>query len=367
MTVTADGESVPPMDRLAPLDDTVPDEGALAERLSRPDHSLVRLLADLPGDIVVLGAGGKMGPSLSIMARRALDAAGDAGARRRVIAVSRFGGSREGNEALRALREASVETISADLTDRRSVAALPDAANVIYMAGQKFGTRGQPTLTWAMNCYLPALCAERYAGTRAVVFSTGNIYPLMPVRGGGATEATVPAPLGDYAMSCLGRERLWEYLADRGDTRLAVIRLNYANALTYGVLTDIARRVWSGEAVDVTMGEVNVIWQGDANRLSLSALARASTPPFVVNVTGTETLSVRALAHELGRRLNRAPVIAGRESPDALISDTTLMRDELGVPHVPIGTILDWTALWVRRGMPLLGRATSFEVRDGLF
>ena len=260
MTVTADGESGPPMDRLAPLDDTVPDEGALAERLSRPDHSLVRLLADLPGDIVVLGAGGKMGPSLSIMARRALDAAGDAGARRRVIAVSRFGGSREGNEALRALREASVETISADLTDRRSVAALPDAANVIYMAGQKFGTRDQPTLTWAMNCYLPALCAERYAGGRAVVFSTGNVYPLMPTQGSGANELTVPAPLGEYAMSCLGRERMWEYLADRGDTKLAVIRLNYANALTYGVLTDIARRVWSGEAVDVTMGAVNVIY-----------------------------------------------------------------------------------------------------------
>ncbi len=367
MTVIDDGENVPPVDRVAPLDDTVPDEGALAERLSRPDDSLVRLLADLPGDIIVLGAGGKMGPSLSIMARRALDLAGNTGSRRRVIAVSRFGGSPEGTAGLRSLREAGVETIRADLTDRRVVAALPDAANVIYMAGQKFGTRDQPTLTWAMNCYLPALCAERYAGTRAVVFSTGNVYPLMPTQGSGANELTVPAPLGEYAMSCLGRERMWEYLADRGDTKLAVIRLNYANALTYGVVTDIARRVWSGEAVGVTMGAVNVIWQGDANRLSLCALARASTMPLVVNVTGPETLSVRALAHELGRRLDRTPVIAGREAPDALISDTTLMRDQLGVPHVPVGTLLDWTALWVRRGMPLLGRPTSFEVRDGLF
>ncbi len=364
-------EIPPPLDRLASydgtLDDSVPDEAALAERLARPDDSLVRILSDLPGDIIVLGAGGKMGPSLAIMARRALDDAGYDGTKRRVIAVSRFGGPEGHDAVLHTLREAGVETISADLTDRHSVAALPDAANVIYMAGQKFGTRDQPTLTWAMNCYLPALCAERYAGTRAVVFSTGNVYPLMPVRGSGASESTPTAPLGEYAMSCLGRERIWEYLAARGGTRLAVIRLNYANALTYGVLTDIARRIWVGEAVDVTMGAVNLIWQGDANLLSLSALARASESPFVVNVTGTETLSVRALAHELGRRLDRAPVIAGREAPDALLSDTTLMRETLGVPRVPIGTLLDWTALWVRRGMPLLGRPTSFEVRNGLF
>ncbi|MHB1223205.1 MAG: NAD-dependent epimerase/dehydratase family protein [Gemmatimonadaceae bacterium] len=342
-------------------------ETALADWLSRPDPALVRLLAGVPGDIVVLGAGGKMGPSLAGMARRALDAAGDAHARRRVIAVSRFGTGAEGNDAMYALQAAGVETIRADLADRAAVNALPDAPNVIYMAGQKFGTRDQPTLTWAMNCYLPALCAERYAGTRAVVFSTGNVYPLMPAHGPGATESTPPAPLGEYAMSCLGRERLWEYFGERGGSRLAVVRLNYANALTYGVLTDIARRIWTGEAIDVTMGAVNVIWQGDANRLALTALARADTSPFVVNVTGTETLSVRALAQELGDRLGRTPHIAGRESPDALLADTTLMREELGYPLVPIGTLLDWTAEWLRADRPLLDRPTRFEIRDGAF
>lgn len=342
-------------------------EAALAERLSRPDAALARTLAGVPGDIVILGAGGKMGPSLAGMARRALDAAGGESGRRRVIAVSRFGTGPDGNDAMRALQAAGVETIRADLADRAAVAALPDAENVVYMAGQKFGTRDQPTLTWAMNCYLPALCAERYAGARAVVFSTGNVYPLMPVHGGGATEATPPAPLGEYAMSCLGRERLWEYFGERGGSRLAVVRLNYANALSYGVLTDIARRIWTGEAIDVTMGAVNVIWQGDANRLALTALARAESPPFVVNVTGAETLSVRALAQELGDRLGRAPLIAGREAPDALLADTAIMREELGYPLVPIGTLLDWTAQWMRAGRPLLDRPTRYEIRDGAF
>lgn len=349
------------------LDSPAAGEAALADWLSRPDPELTRLLAGIGGDILVLGAGGKMGPSLAAMARRALDAAGGETARRRVIAVSRFGAAADGNGAMRALQAAGVETIRADLADRAAVAALPEAANVVYMAGQKFGTRDQPTLTWAMNCYLPALCAERYAGVRAVVFSTGNVYPLMPIHGPGARETTPPAPLGEYAMSCLGRERLWEYFGERGGTRMAVVRLNYANALSYGVLTDIARRVWTGEAIDVTMGAVNVIWQGDANRLALAALAHASTPPFVVNVTGTETLSVRALAQELGDRLGRTPTIAGREAPDALLADTTRMREVLGYPHVPIGTLLDWTAQWLRDAGPLLDRPTHFETRNGSY
>lgn len=342
-------------------------DAALDEWLSRPDTALPPLLARLDGDILVLGAGGKMGPSLAVMARRALDAAGDGAARRRVIAVSRFGGS-AGAETAASLRDAGVDVERADLTDRHALAALPDAPNVVFMAGQKFGTSGHPSHTWAMNTWVPALCAERWAGARTVVFSTGNVYPLVPVAGRGAREGDRPAPVGEYAMSCLGRERMYEYFAERAGTPLAIVRLNYANALRYGVLTDLARRVWAGEPVDVTMGAVNVIWQGDANRLALAALAHASAePPFVVNVTGAETLAVRVLAYELARRLERTPAITGHEAPDALLSDTTRMHERLGAPETSLAELLDWTAEWVRRGGALLDRPTRFEVRDGEF
>lgn len=342
-------------------------DAALDDWLSRPGDALPPLLAALDGDLLVLGAGGKMGPSLAVMARRALDAAGGAAARRQVTAVSRFGG--EGGAALAAtLREHGVEVARADLTDRRALARLPDAPNVVFMAGQKFGTRGHPSQTWAMNTWVPGLCAERWAGARTVVFSTGNVYSLVPVTGGGAREGDRPSPVGEYAMSCLGRERIYEYWAERGGTPLAIVRLNYANALRYGVLTDLARRIHGGEPVDVTMGAVNVIWQGDANRLALGALAHAAAePPFVVNVTGTETLAVRVLAHELGRRLDRAPVIIGREAPDALLADTERMRRVLGEPETSLAELLDWTAEWVRTGGALLDKPTRFEVRDGEF
>ncbi|HEX5580098.1 MAG TPA: NAD-dependent epimerase/dehydratase family protein [Gemmatimonadaceae bacterium] len=341
-------------------------ESALEEWLSRPGDELPAALARLGGDVVVLGAGGKMGPSLARMARRALDAAGGDAARRRVYAVSRFAGE-QGAGIQRMLDEAGVHTLRADLADRAQVAALPDAGNVVFMAGQKFGTRDDPALTWVMNSYVPALCAERYEGARAVVFSTGNVYPLTPVRSGGSLESDTPRPVGEYAMSCVGRERLWEYFAGRGETNVATVRLSYACALRYGVLTDIARRVWEGEAVDVTMGAVNVIWQGDANRLALLALEHVDTPPLVVNVTGTRTLLVRDLAAALGERLGRAPVIAGREAPDALLSQTGRMRALLGEPEVDVDTLLDWTAGWVRRGGALLDKPTRFEVRDGGF
>jgi nucleoside-diphosphate-sugar epimerase len=341
-------------------------EAALDERLSRPDYALAHALATLDGDVVILGAGGKMGPSLARMARRALDDAGGGAARRHVVAVSRFGGDAGGRAAWE-LEAAGVRVVRADLTDRAAVAALPDAPNVVFMAGQKFGTRTQPSATWVMNVYVPALCAERYAGARAVVFSTGNVYALSPIDQGGAREDDVPRPVGEYAMSCLGRERMWEHFAARDGTRVAIFRLNYANALRYGVLTDIARRVQAGAPVDVTMGAVNVIWQGDANRLALACLSHAAPVPFVVNVTGGETLSVRTLAHELGERLGRAPVIAGREAPDALLSDTTRMRELLGTPEVQSSRLLDWTAAWIRHGGSLLDRPTRFEVRDGGF
>jgi dTDP-4-dehydrorhamnose reductase len=345
-------------------------------------------LAECPGDVIVLGAGGKMGPTLARMARRALDSiarddgagnddeewnddddeSNDDGARRRaparrVIAVSRFSSPR----AAEALQRAGVETLSCDLTDRDAVAHLPDAANVIFMAGQKFGTSAAPGDTWVMNTVVPAICADRYRGSRIVAFSTGNVYPLTPAAAGGSRETDPPAPVGEYAQSCLGRERVFEHYAARHDTRVAIVRLNYAVDLRYGVLTDVALKVWNGEPVDVSMGYVNVIWQGDANALAIAALARAATPPYVVNVTGPLRLLVRDVVGDLGALLGRAPVVTGTEAPDALLSDTARMRTELGEATVDYWTLVSWVAEWIKRGGRMLGKATKFEVRDGKF
>jgi nucleoside-diphosphate-sugar epimerase len=296
------------------------------------------------------------------MARLAADRA-DRARIRRVIAVSRF----SSRAAEQSLHEPGVETISCDLLDRSAVARLPDAPNVVFMAGQKFGTTDAPSRTWMMNVVVPANCAERYTGARVVVFSTGNVYALNQVAGRGAQETDVPAPIGEYAASCLGRERVFEHYASAHATRVAIVRLNYAIDLRYGVLTDIATKVARGLPVSLTMGHVNVIWQRDANRAALELLPLAASPPLVVNVTGNAVLSVRDLATRLGARLNRAPVFEGTEAPDALISDTTRMRSLLGKPEMDLDTMLDWVAEWVREGRPLLGKPTHFETRDGAF
>ena len=336
-------------------------EATLDRRLSEPSDAAVAALRDCPGDVVVLGAGGKMGPTLARLVRRCVDerGAGD----RRVIAVSRFGDA----TAERALRDEGVETIRCDLTDRDAVARLPDAPNVIFMAGQKFGTTGAPAATWAMNVLVPAHCADRYRASRIVAFSTGNVYPLVAVTSGGSREGDTLAPVGEYAASCVGRERVLEWCAERHGTRVAIVRLNYAVALRYGVLTDLALKVWRGEPVDVTMGHVNVIWQGDANALAVACLAHAESPPFVVNVTGEETLPVRELATRLGALLGRTPTIVGTEAGDALLSRTDRMRATIGLESVGLDDMLAWTAEWVREGRPLLGKPTKFERRDGAF
>ena len=346
------------------------DEAALDDELSAPTADTTAALAHCPGDVLVLGAGGKMGPTLARMARRALDALpDDEGRRRRVIAVSRFAspGSRE---AAARLHDAGVETVACDLSDRAAVAALPDAANVVFMAGQKFGTTSAPGDTWMMNTVVPAFCAERYRESRVVAFSTGNVYALTPVGRGGSRESDAPAPVGEYAASCLGRERVLEHYSAKYGTPLAIVRLNYAVDLRYGVLTDVALRVWRGEPVDVTMGWVNVIWQRDACDLALRCLAHATggaDGPFVVNLTGAELLPVRALAERFGALLDRAPVIVGHEAPDALLSDTHRMTDALGAPATPLWRTILWTAAWIRAGGRLLGKPTKFEVRSGRF
>jgi nucleoside-diphosphate-sugar epimerase len=332
----------------------------LEELLSRPTAGVVAALRESPGDIAVLGAGGKMGPSLTRMIRRAADEIGGA---RIVYAVSRFSNT-SGEEALRAV---GVRTIPADLTDPNAIKALPDVPNVIYMAGQKFGTTDRPWATWTANVVMPALMATRYADSRIVAFSTGNVYPLVPVRSGGAKETDAPSPVGEYAWSCLGRERVFEHAAHSRGTRVAIVRLNYAVDLRYGVLVDLATKVWRNEPIDLRMGWVNFIWQGDANAQAIQLLPKCAAPPLIVNVTGPELLSVRALSLELGRVLAREPRFVERESDDALLSDTSMSQSLFGRPAVSAGVLLEWVAEWVRRGGTLLGKATHFEQREGSF
>ena len=298
---------------------------SLDDALSEPTPALVDALRTLDGDIIVLGAGGKMGPSLARMARRALDSA-DGGRQREVIAVSRW----SDGAAAAALKAAGVHLIRADLLDRAAVDALPFAPNVIFMAGQKFGTGGDPSQTWAMNVVVPAWCADHYARARQVVFSTGNVYPLTAAAGPGANESTPLAPVGEYAMSCLGRERVMTALGAMRGSQVALYRLNYACALTYGVLTDLAVKVRDDIPIDVTMGAVNVIWQRDANDIALRLLLHATSPAIAVNVTGLAAHRVRDLATALGERIGRAPAIAGTEAPDALLSDARALRDRFG-------------------------------------
>jgi nucleoside-diphosphate-sugar epimerase len=333
------------------------DDADLEERLSRPAPGLDARLARSPGDLLVLGAGGKMGPSLARMAKRADPL-------RRVIAVSRW----TNDAAQRALAADGIETVRADLIDPRALAALPDAPNVVFMAGQKFGTAGNPAATWAMNAGVPALVAERFAGARTLVFSTGNVYPLTPVNGGGSRESDAPEPVGEYAWSCLARERLFTAASARHGTPLSIVRLNYAHDLRYGVLSDIAARIARNEAVHVSMAYVNVIWQGDANAFALASLARASAPePFIVNVAGVETLRVADLAQALAGLLGAALRLEGTEAPDALLSNASRMRELLPASLLPADVLLAWVADRVARGGVMLGKPTAFERRDGRF
>lgn len=331
-------------------------DAELDELLSRPSAADVEALSSLEGDLLVLGAAGKMGPTLVMRARRACP-------QKRVIAVARFT-DRATSERLRAC---GAETIEADLLEPGALDRLPEAANVIYMAARKFGTSGAEYLTWAMNAFLPGLVAERYRASRIVAFSTGNVYPLVPVSSGGATEDTRPEPVGEYGQSALARERMFEYGSARRGTRVALLRLNYAIDLRYGVLADIARAVFEQRPVDVGMGMVNVIWQGDANSICLRALAHCTSPPLVLNLTGPETLSVRWIATDFARRFGVEATFTGGESATALLSNASRAIALFGYPSVSVAQMLDWTAEWVRAGGSTLNKPTHFQTRDGRF
>ncbi len=328
--------------------------------LSLPNEQDVAAMRALEGDLMILGVGGKMGPSLARRARRAIDLAG---VKKRVVGVARF----SAGSPIQELNSAGIETIQSDLLETGALAALPDVPNVVFMAAKKFGTTGAEHSTWAMNTYLPGLVAERFRASRIVAFSTGNVYPLRAIEQGGATEATPVAPVGEYAQSALGRERMFEYGSDRWKTPVALLRLNYAVELRYGVLVDIGLAVKGGRPVDLRMGVVNVIWQGDANSVCLRAFAHCQTPPLVLNLTGPETLPVRYIAERFGERFGQKPQWSGTESPNALISNASKMHQLFGYPTVTPNDIIDWTADWIAHGGPTLNKPTHFQTRDGRF
>jgi len=332
----------------------------LEDRLSEPTPGVVAALASVPGDILLLGVAGKMGPSLARMLHRGSVAAG---VQRRIIGVARFSAGHVKDE----LESEGIETIRCDLLDQEAVRRLPDAPNVFYLAGMKFGSVGREALTWAMNTYLPAVICKRFPGSRMVALSTGNVYGLRAVDTGGSVESSPLEPVGEYAMSCLGRERMFQYFSTGLRMPAVLIRLNYACDLRYGVMVDLAQRVWHQQAVDLGMGYFNTIWQGDANVMIVQALTRTSRPPAILNVTGPETLSIRQTCEQLGRIMGRTPRFSSQESGTALLSDARLAIDWFGPPRLTAQALLAWVAEWVMKGGATLNKPTHFEARDGKF
>jgi nucleoside-diphosphate-sugar epimerase len=338
------------------LPETISDIAALDELLCRPSQALIDDLQKVDGDIMILGVAGKMGPTLAGLAKAALP-------HRRVIGVARFS-----DASVKAWLEArGIETLGRDLLDEAAIKALPKTQNIVFMAGRKFGAEGDLSLTWAMNAHVPALVAQAFADSRIVAFSTGCVYPFVPVNGKGADESLAPDPPGEYAQSCVGRERMFEYFSRKFATPGRLFRLNYAIDMRYGVLHDIATKVLDGKPIDVSLGHVNFIWQGDASAQALRCLAHCDTPTSAINVSGHEILSVRDLAAKLGARLGREPIIVGEEEPTAWLTDTSQATKLFGLPIVDTAQLIAWTADWVARSMPSLGKPTKYEVRDGRY
>jgi nucleoside-diphosphate-sugar epimerase len=338
------------------LPETIADIAALDELLCRPSQALIDDLGRVDGDIMILGVGGKMGPTLAGLAKAALP-------ERRVIGVARFSEA----DVEPWLKARGIETIHCDLLDEAAIRRLPQVSNIIFMAGRKFGAEGNLALTWAMNAHVPALVAQAFRSSRIVAFSTGCVYPFVPIDGAGADESLPPDPPGEYAQSCVGRERMFEYFSRAFRTPGRLFRLNYAIDMRYGVLHDIATKLRDGTPVDVSLGHVNFIWQGDASAQALRCLAHCETPTSPINVSGHEILAVRDLAARFGDLLGRTPVITGREEPTAWLTNTSLATKLFGLPIVDTEQLIKWTADWVARAMPSLGKPTKYEVRDGRY
>ncbi len=332
----------------------------LEDILSTPSVKLIELFKRLKGDMLILGAGGKIGPTLARMAKRAAESAG---VNKRIVGVALFESERDQKK----LESFGIETIHGDLLDRTFLANLPKLENVIFMAGMKFGSTENLPLTWAINSYLPALVAEEFKNSRIVAFSTGCVYPLVSVSSGGSTESDSPEPLGEYAQSCLGRERMFEFGSKKYDTPVTLIRLNYAVELRYGVLVDVALKLKNDQPVDVTMGFANLIWQGDANDKILQSLAICESPAKILNVTGPETVSIRWAANRFAELMNKETNVIGHEANTALLSNASQCHRLFGYPKISLDQMMVWIADWVQQDRALLNKPTHYEVRDGKY
>lgn len=330
------------------------------QKFLEPSDALIADVVKLDGDIIILGVGGKMGPDLAKLARRAIDISGK---KIKVIGVARFSEPSLKNE----LEQSGVKTISADLLEETQLAKLPDAPNVLYLAGMKFGTTGKESLTWAMNSYLPGRVAEKYKDSRIVAFSTGNVYPFTSIASGGPTEHHAVEPIGEYAQSCLGRERMFQYFSVKNQTPVLIFRLNYANDVSYGVLLDIARSVKERKPIDLRMGYVNIIWQGDANEMAIRSLHHCGTPAKILNIAGGEILSVRSLAQEFGSLFNEQPRFVNEEQSTALLSNARESFRLFGEPRVRTSDMISLIAQWVNEGRRTSQKPTHFQEREGKF
>jgi len=334
----------------------ISDERTLEDMLSEPGEGTCRVLAETEGDFLVLGAGGKMGPTLAMMLRKAAPG-------RKVLAVSRY----SDRDVKARIEERGVETIEADLLDESAYVDLPDAPNVFFLAGMKFGATGNQPLTWAMNVYVPALVARRYARSRIVALSTGNVYRFTDVNSASSREEDMPGPVGEYAQSCLGRERMFQYFSQVHGTAVTLIRLNYANEPRYGILVDLTSKILRDQPIDVTMGFVNVIWQGDANNYIAQSLSLAAGPPAILNVAGPEVIRVRDLAERIGKHLGKQPRFVSREAETALLSDSSSCIERFGPPATSLDEMIEHIVDWVASGKAVLNKPTKYDVRDGKF
>ena len=332
------------------------DEHALEDRLSEPSEATRNVLAAMNGDIVVLGAGGKMGPTLAMMLKKA-------SANKNAYAVSRF----SDKDVRSRIEQAGIQTIEADLLDEAAYKNLPDAENVFYLVGMKFGVTGNQPLTWALNSYVPTRVARHYKNSRIVVLSTGNVYPLVDRANNGATEEILPDPIGEYSQSCLGRERMFEYFSQLYKTPVTLIRLNYANEPRYGIIVDLTLKILNDQPIDLTMGAVNLIWQRDANDYIIRAITLADSPPTLLNVTGPEVIPVRRLAEQIAEVLDKEPKFVSQEAETALLSDASRCIGALGRPQTSLDEMVSMIVQWVVSGKKTLSKPTKYDLRDGKF